>query len=81
VGDHGRPAADGVSLVHNTRPGEGTGATASGTFVAPTPGIHGWFWENPGTSLITITLKTAGFYTTSTEYRDGERIERTFGGK
>lgn len=76
---HGEP--DGAPARYSESYGKGTGATASGTFVAPTPGVHGWFWENPGTSRITVTLKTSGFYTKSTEYRDGERVERTFGGK
>ena len=74
---HGEP--DGAPARYSESYGKGTGATASGTFVAPTPGIHGWFWENPGTSRITITLRTSGFYSASTEYRDGERIEPTFG--
>jgi hypothetical protein len=34
----------------------------NGTFVAPSTGIHGWFWENPGTEMMTIRLITAGFY-------------------
>ena len=29
---------------------------ANGTYTAPFSGIHGWFWENPGTKLVTITL-------------------------
>ncbi len=52
----------------------------AGPFVAPTPGVHGWFWENPGAGRVTVTLKTSGFYTASTEYRDGERHDRTFAG-
>jgi hypothetical protein len=26
-----------------------------------------------------VTLKASGFFTASTEYRDGERLKRTFG--
>ena len=33
-----------------------------GTFVAPSTGIHGWFWENTGSDVVTIKLVTAGFY-------------------
>lgn len=33
-----------------------------GTFLAPTQGIHGWFWENKSDSSITLKLVTAGFY-------------------
>ena len=45
---------------------------ANGTYTAPFPGIHGWFWENPGTKAVTITLTTAGFYTTAQEFRDND---------
>jgi hypothetical protein len=45
---------------------------AHGTYTAPFSGIHGWFWENPGTKLVTITLTTAGFYTTAQEFRDND---------
>ena len=44
---------------------------ASGTLTAPFPGIHGWYWENTGDREITVTLKTAGFYNISHEFRDG----------
>ena len=40
-----------------------------GTYTAPFSGIHGWYWENIGTEEITITLTTAGFYTTAEEGR------------
>jgi hypothetical protein len=45
---------------------------AHGTYTAPFSGIHGWFWENPGSKLVTITLTTAGFYTTAQEFRDND---------
>jgi len=44
---------------------------ASGTLTAPFPGIHGWYWENPGDQEITVTLTSAGFYNISHEFRDG----------
>lgn len=72
---HGEP--DGAPARYSESYGKGEAAAATGTFVAPTPGVHGWFWENPGASRITITLRTSGFYTSSTEYRDGERTEKT----
>ncbi|HYB94202.1 MAG TPA: hypothetical protein VEC39_04465 [Vicinamibacterales bacterium] len=40
-----------------------------GSFTAPFEGMHGWYWENPGGDSITISVKSAGFYTTSIEYR------------
>ena len=43
---------------------------AHGTYTAPFSGIHGWYWENPGTMEVTITLTTAGFYIAAQEARD-----------
>lgn len=42
---------------------------ASGSFVAPFAGIHGWYWENPSERDLTITLTTAGFYSEADEMR------------
>ena len=40
-----------------------TGKTEShGTFVAPSTGIHGWFWENKSDKPVNLKLVTAGFY-------------------
>jgi len=33
-----------------------------GTFLAPSTGIHGWFWENKSDKPITLKLVSAGFY-------------------
>jgi len=33
-----------------------------GTFIAPSAGIHGWFWENKSGKEVTLKLLTAGFY-------------------
>jgi len=35
---------------------------AHGTFIAPTSGIHGWFWENRTGQPVTLKLVSAGFY-------------------
>ena len=48
------------------------GPAAHGSYTAPFSGIHGWFWENPGTKLVTITLTTAGFYSSAQEFRDND---------
>jgi hypothetical protein len=42
---------------------------ASGTLTAPFAGIHGWYWENPSKSAVTLTLSAAGFYNMSHEFR------------
>jgi hypothetical protein len=41
---------------------------ASGTLTAPFSGIHGWYWENIGDQPVTVTLKSAGFYSMSHEF-------------
>lgn len=74
---HGEP--DGAPARYSESYGKGAGASAAGSFLAPKPGIHGWFWENPGAGRVTVTLKTSGFYTASTEFRDGEKIQKSFG--
>ena len=45
---------------------------ASGSLTAPFPGIHGWYWENTTNQDVTVTLKTAGFYNLSHEFRNGQ---------
>jgi hypothetical protein len=45
---------------------------AHGSYTAPFSGIHGWFWENPNSKRVTITLTTAGFYSTAQEFRDND---------
>ena len=73
---HGEP--DGSPARYSESYGKGQARTAQGVFVAPTPGVHGWFWENTGAGRVTVTLTTSGFYTASTEYRDGEQHHRSF---
>jgi hypothetical protein len=36
--------------------------SSHGTFIAPSSGIHGWFWDNESGGPVTITLVSAGFY-------------------
>ena len=48
---------------------------ASGTLTAPFPGIHGWYWENPGDQEITVTLKSAGYYNIAHEFRNNAPVK------
>jgi hypothetical protein len=73
---HGEP--DGAPAKYFDSYAKGSAAEARGGFVAAKPGIHGWFWKNPGATRVTVTLRTAGHYSASTEYRDGDRIVRSF---
>lgn len=59
---------------------KGSGSTsASGTLTAPFSGIHGWYWENPTGTPITVTLTTSGFYTLAHEFRTGAPVKnKTF---
>ena len=41
-----------------------------GTFVAPSTGVHGWFWENTSAEPVTLRLTTAGFYDWVFQNRD-----------
>lgn len=42
---------------------------ASGSFSAPFAGIHGWYWENPGSAPVTIRLTSSGYYSAAVEIR------------
>ena len=37
-------------------------AESHGTFLAPTTGIHGWFWENKSGKPVTLKLVSAGYF-------------------
>jgi hypothetical protein len=36
--------------------------SSHGTFIAPSTGIHGWFWDNESGEPVTVNLVSAGFY-------------------
>lgn len=42
---------------------------ATGSLTAPFTGIHGWYWENPSGTPITIRLTSSGFYGSAIEIR------------
>ena len=33
-----------------------------GVFLAPSEGIHGWFWQNPTKADVTLNLVSSGYY-------------------
>jgi len=35
---------------------------AHGTFLAPSTGIHGWFWENKSDKPVTLKLRSSGYF-------------------
>jgi hypothetical protein len=44
-------------------------AESHGTFLAPSTGIHGWFWENKTDKPITLKLVSAGYFDWLTQNR------------
>lgn len=70
---HGEP--DGAPRGYADSYEKGQGTSVSGTFTAPNPGIHGWYWENAGNQEVTVTLTTAGFYNMSHEFRSGSPVK------
>ncbi len=63
---HGEPQGAPKGYAESYQMGEGE--RAAGSFFAPTPGIHGWFWENLTSSPVTVTLKSTGFYASGIEF-------------
>jgi hypothetical protein len=63
---HGEPQGAPKGYAESYQMGEGQ--SASGSFFAPTPGIHGWFWENLTENEITVTLTSTGFYASAIEF-------------
>jgi len=58
---HGEPKGAKPGFAESYASGEGK--EGNGGFMAPTSGIHGWFWQNPSDKPVTVTLKTAGHFT------------------
>jgi len=75
---HGEP--DGATPGYAESYDKQTSDHVQGTFTAPFPGLHGWWWENPGETPLTLTLTTAGYYQSSHEFRFRKApIVKTFG--
>lgn len=39
-----------------------TGLRSNGALVAPTDGVHGWYWQNRSPNRVRVRLRIAGFY-------------------
>ena len=50
--------------------------SAHGTYTAPFPGIHGWYWQNRTKEPVTLKMTTTGFYSESQEFRKGQDVRR-----
>ncbi|MEQ8956289.1 MAG: hypothetical protein RL120_19330 [Gammaproteobacteria bacterium] len=71
---HAEPAGLGEDYAESYE--QGNADRRMGSFHAPFTGIHGWFWENRGSRTVLVQLYSAGFYQTSTVFRDGGDYER-----
>jgi hypothetical protein len=49
--------------------------SAYGSFLAPSTGIHGWFWQNKGKKPVRFHLTVSGFFDKATMFVDGEPEE------
>lgn len=49
-----------------------------GSYTAPFSGVHGWYWENRSANEVKLTLKTSGFYTKATEFRQNYKNDKEF---
>jgi hypothetical protein len=65
---HGEPdvkpkGREGTDYYESYELNDKTGDTHGyGTFVAPSTGIHGWFWENKSDKPVTLKLVSSGFF-------------------
>ena len=57
----------------------GSHESGDGTYVAPFSGIHGWFWQNRSMTAVAVNLRAAGFFTDTSEFRDGSRVDASLG--
>ena len=64
---HGEHDGAGLGVAVSYEKAEGS--RGSGSFVAPSSGIHGWYWENTSDEEMTITLTSSGFYSWADEFR------------
>jgi hypothetical protein len=47
-----------------------------GNYVAPFPGIHGWYWENRTDGDVVVRIVAAGHFTESLEFRRKQDVKR-----
>jgi hypothetical protein len=64
---HGEPDGAGIGVAVSYK--KAAGARESGSFTAPSSGIHGWYWENASDEEMTITLNSSGFFSWADEFR------------
>jgi len=55
---------------------KGRAQSRQASYQAPFAGIHGWYWQNRGSTPIRIVLNSQGFYQHAIEFRGGHEIRR-----
>jgi hypothetical protein len=63
---HGEPDDPGLKVASYEKQEDDR---ASGALTAGFTGIHGWYWENAGDRPLTITVHSAGFFSSAEELR------------
>src|SRR5688500_12478799 len=56
----------------------GAATSGQGTYRAPYPGLHGWYWKNEGKENVTIVLNASGFFSEARMFSGdpvGEQME------
>jgi hypothetical protein len=51
-------------------------AAGHGSYTAPFPGIHGWYWQNRTDRQVRLTFGAVGFFTESQEFRRGAQPKK-----
>lgn len=62
---------DGVAPGYAESFAKDRGDHSDGSYTAPFSGIHGWYWQNRGSTNVIISLQTSGFYSYALEMREG----------
>lgn len=50
---------------------------AYGSFIAPSTGIHGWFWQNKTNKEVSFHVTTAGFFDSAKMFSGDEKVDLT----
>jgi hypothetical protein len=57
-----KPSGEGIDYFESYELDDKGKDQGHGTFLAPSTGIHGWFWKNGSSNPVTLKLASAGFF-------------------
>ncbi|MFC3097453.1 hypothetical protein [Alteraurantiacibacter palmitatis] len=75
---HSHPFEGGPEMTEGF--GVGDAAVQQGVYIAPFTGIHGWFWQNRSTDIVTLRLEASGGMTSSALFNAAGESERPLPG-